>query len=108
MLARSVLAAIDHNYHLYREQVRNAEGELVFSRRWSKRAKRWKVVIAKEKENYSYLLVMCATVLKDAGREFMKKKSVSSKENPKNVAPTIASLPAPPTSELAKEHLSRF
>ena len=63
----------------------------------------------KEKKSYSYLPVLCATVLKDVSVEFMKKKkAVSSKENPRKVAPTIASLPAPPTSELVKEHLSRF
>lgn len=109
LFARSLLAAIDHNHHLHRKQARNAKGELVFSRRWSKRAKRWKVVIVKEKKTYSYLPVMCASLLKEASKEFMKKiKPVSSKQNPKKVAPTIASLPAPSTSELVKEHVSRF
>ena len=109
MLARSLLAAIDHNHHLHRKQAQNSKGELVYSRRWSKRAKRWKVVIVKEKKNYSYLPVMCAHVLKEVGKGFMKKtKPLTLKENPKKVAPTIASVPAPPTAELAKEHISRF
>lgn len=52
---------------------------------------------------------MCAHVLKEVGKGFMKKtKPLTSKENPKKVAPTIASVPAPPTAELAKEHISRF
>lgn len=55
LFARSLLAAIDHNHHLHRKQARNAKGELVFFRRWSKRAKRWKVVIVKEKKTYSYI-----------------------------------------------------
>jgi hypothetical protein len=66
-------------------------------------------VIAKEKKTCSYLPVMCANLLKEASKEFMKKiKPVSSKQNPKKVVPTIASLPAPSTSELVKEHMSRF
>lgn len=63
----------------------------------------------KEKKTYSYLPVLCANLLKEASKEFMKKiKPVSSEQNPKKVAPTIASLPAPSTSELVKEHVSRF
>lgn len=109
MLARSHLAAIDHNHHLHRSQARDAKGQLVFSRRWSKRAKRWKVVIVKEKKNYSYLPIMCAGVLKNASKEFMKNvKPVTSEQNPKKIAPTIAAIHVPKTSELVKEHTSRF
>jgi hypothetical protein len=51
------------------------------------------VVIVKEKKTYSYLPVLCANLLKEASKEFMKKiKPVSSEQNPKKVAPTIASL----------------
>ena len=83
MLARSHLAAIDHNHHLHRSQARDAKGQLVFSRRWRKRAKRWKVVIVKEKKNYRYLPIMCAGVLKNASKEFMKNvKPVTSEQNP--------------------------
>jgi hypothetical protein len=60
------------------------------------------VVIVKEKKTYSYLPVMCANLLKEASKEFMKKiNPVSSEQNPKKVAPTIASLPAPSTSDRA-------
>ena len=63
----------------------------------------------KEKKTYSYLPVLCANLLKEASKEFIKKiKPVSSEQNPKKVAPTIACLPAPSTSELVKEHVSRF
>ncbi|CAB3982210.1 Hypothetical predicted protein [Paramuricea clavata] len=54
-VARSLLAAIDHNHHLNREKARNAKGEIVFSPRWSKRAKRWKLVIVKEAKDYAYM-----------------------------------------------------
>ncbi|CAB4038808.1 Hypothetical predicted protein, partial [Paramuricea clavata] len=109
LFARSLLAAIDHNHHLHRKQARSAKGELVFSRCWSKRAKRWRVVIVKEKKTYSYLPVLFANLLKEASKEFVKKiKPVSFEQNPKKIAPTIASLSAPSTSELVKEHVSRF
>ena len=109
LLARSLLAAIDHNHHLHRKQPQNSKEELVYSRRWSKRAKQSKVVIVKKKKNYSYLPVTCAHVLKEAGKGFLKKiNTLTSKVNPKKVAPTIASIPAPPTAELTKEHISRF
>ena len=41
LLARSHLAAIDHNHYLHRSQAcdHDANGQLLFSRRWSKRAK---------------------------------------------------------------------
>ena len=109
LFARSLFAAIDHNHHLHRKQARNKRGELVYSRRWSKRAKRWKVVIVKEQKNYSYLPLMCAEVLKEVSKQPMKKvQPLTYEHDPKKIAPTIASLPAPPTSELVKEHLSRF
>ena len=105
MLAHNHLAAIDHNHHLHRNQARDSNGQLVFSRRWSKHAKRWKVVIVKEKKNYSYLPITCASVLKNASKEYMKNvKLITSEQNPKKIAPTIAALPAPKTSELVKEH----
>ncbi|CAB3990362.1 Hypothetical predicted protein [Paramuricea clavata] len=107
--AHSILAAIDHNHHLHRKQARNSKGELVYSRRWSKRAKRWKVVIVKEKKNFSYLPFMTARVLKEASKTWNKHvMPVQSAQDPKNVARTIASLPPPPTSELVKEHISRY
>ena len=51
---------------------------------------------------------MCASVLKNASKEYMNVKPITSEQNPKKIAPTIAALPAPKTSELVKEHTSRF
>lgn len=106
LVLRSLLAAIDHNHHLCRKQAQNAKGEDIYSRRWSKRAKRWKVVIVKEEKKYSYLPVLCAHVLKilDSGSA----QPVTYVHNPRNVAPTIAKIPAPSTSELVKDYISRF
>ena len=100
---RSLLAAIDHNHHLHRSQAKNYNGEPVYSRRWSKRAKRWKVVIVKEKKTYSYLPILCAKVLKAANQGISQPMVYA--DNPKNIAPTIA---IPTTPELVQEHVSRF
>ena len=63
----------------------------------------------KEQKSYSYLPVMCAEVLKEVSKGPMKKvQPLTYEHDPKKIAPTIASLPAPPTSELVKEHLTRF
>lgn len=103
---RSLLAAIDHNHHLQRKQARNAKGELVYSRRWSKRSKRWKIVMVKEKKEYSYLAPLCANVIKALRKG--SRQPMSYEHDPQQVAPTIAALPAPPTSQLVKEHVTRF
>ena len=102
VVLRSILAAIDHNHHLSRQQARNQNGDLVFSRRWSKRTKRWKVVVVKEKKNYSYYPVLCAKVIQAASSG--SARPVHYLNDPRLIAPTIAPLPAPNTSELVREH----
>lgn len=106
VVLRSLLAAIDHNHHLHRKQAINAKGELVYSRRWSKRSKRWKIVLVKEKKNYSYLPFLCAMVIQALGTG--TSSTITYEYDPKIVAPTIATLPAPPTTQLVEENISRF
>ena len=106
MIVRSLLAAIDHNHHLHRKQAINSKGEPVYSGRWSKRVKRWKVIVIKEKKTYSYFLIMCAGVLKLLGTG--SAAPTVYEDHPRNIAPTIARIPAPPTSTLVHEHVSRF
>ena len=105
-VSRSLLAAIDHNHHLHQAQAKDKVGKPIFSRRWSKRAKRWKIVIAKEKKDYSYFPILCANVLQAAQQKI--RTPLEYKHDPQRVAPTIASLPAPATAQLVQEHLSRF
>ena len=46
---------------------------------------------------------MCAEVLKEVSKGPMKKvQPLTYEHDPKKIAPTIASLPAPPTSELVE------
>ena len=106
VVVRSLLAAIDHNHHLHRNKARNSKGDLIYSWRWGKRAKRWKVVIVKEKKNYSYLPIMCANVLKAVSQGISQ--PITYVNDPRIIAPTIATFPAPLTAELVREHISRF
>ena len=103
---RSLLAAIDHNHNLHRKQARNAKGKLIFSRRWSKRAKRWKLITVKEKKDYAYLPILCANASKALSMQ--SGENTTYEHDPVKIAPTIASLPAPPTSLLVEEHKTRF
>ena len=104
-VARSLLVVIDHNHHLHRKQARNRKNEPIYTKRWSKRGQSWKVVVIREKNNYSYLPYPCALVLK--AREDGS-QAIDNIHNPKLVAPNIAKLPGPPTSVLVLQHQTRF
>ena len=77
-----------------------------YSRRWSKRAKRWKLITVKEKKDYAYLPILCAKALKALSMQSGER--ITYEYDPVKIAPTIASLPAPPTSQLVEEHKTRF
>ena len=49
---------------------------------------------------------MCAGVLKLLGTG--SAAPTVYEDHPRNIAPTIARIPAPPTSTLVHEHVSRF
>ncbi|XP_067908384.1 uncharacterized protein [Heterodontus francisci] len=51
---RALLAAIDYNSHIDREYQRNADGEIVYHRMYSKRRKHWRAVPAKVQKQYYY------------------------------------------------------
>ena len=78
----------------------------MFSRQRSKRAKRWKPIVVKEKKDYTYMPVLCAKVLKALATG--SSHPFKHENDPKKIVPTIAELPSVPTSQLVKEHISRF
>ena len=55
-IARTLLAAIDHNCHIHRNILKSADGEEQYDRRWSRRTKEWNVVARKEKKTYGYII----------------------------------------------------
>ena len=48
--ARTLLAAIDHNFHLGRQQIERAQGP-AYHRQWRRRSKEWDVTPVKEKSH---------------------------------------------------------
>ncbi len=110
MKARSKLAAIDHNHHLHRPYATDENGQQCITRRWSKRAKRWKVVLIKDTKEYSYILILQSLVLQsrseEKGRVHLRR--VIPDSDPRWILPTIASVPAKSSKELHQEALTHF
>ena len=108
--ARTRLAAIDHNHHCELAQAKNQAGELLYSRRWSKKAGRWVPVIVKEPEDYSYIPYLMVLILytRKLDKSSIKDPVALPPEDPRNIASTIAKLPAKPTKELVQEEVSTY
>ena len=108
--ARTRLAAIDHNHHCELAQAKNQAGELLYSRRWSKKAGRWVPVIVKEPKDYSYIPYLMALILytRKLDKSSIKDPVALPPEDPRNIASTIAKLPAKPTKELVAAKKSQF
>lgn len=106
---RIFLAAIDHNFHLFRKPKQGPGGELVGHRKYSKRTQRYHAEIVKEEKSYKYFPYMVARML-DLRRGFegsFSAKSDVDEFNPKQIAPTLA-MKAPPSTEELMKAPSRF
>ena len=53
-VARMEAAYIDHNSHIGREQMITKDGKKVYTRKWSKRSKRWLDVPIPSPKSYPY------------------------------------------------------
>ncbi|XP_065068067.1 uncharacterized protein LOC135693488 isoform X2 [Rhopilema esculentum] len=102
---RNRLALIDHNHHCNRLQARNENGDLLYSRRWSKKAGRWIPTITKEPKDYSYVSRLLAAVMNkrrnDSGK--VERHKPLSEEDPRWKSRTIVKLPARATDVLVDE-----
>ena len=106
---RILLAAIDHNMHLFRKAKITKDGELHGHRKYSKRTQKYHAEVVKEGKSYEYYPYMVAHMLK-VRSEFEEKFSGRSDQDefdPKQIAPTIGMKEPPPTEELLKAP-SRF
>ena len=102
---------IDHNYHLDREVAVCEEGEVMVSRRFQQRTQKWTTRTVKEEKDYAYIAHLMARIL--------RLRSVNSEEgmlahvsldidDPRRIAPTIASVQPQASVELFAKHQSRF
>ena len=102
MEARTLLAALDHNINIDREQATTTEGKLRYKVVFPKGQKNWVAKPIKEEKNYAYRLNMIDNVLQ------------AKREGAPVVIPTrcqrqnIASVPRPPKEEVIQKHMCRF
>ena len=108
-IMRILLAAIDHNFHLFRKPKQSQGGELAGHRKYSKRTQRYHAEIVKEDKTYAYFPYMVARMLQTrrAFEGSFSARSDVDEFNPKQIAPTLAMKAPPPTAELLKAP-SRF
>ncbi|XP_067017883.1 uncharacterized protein [Acropora muricata] len=102
---RILLAALDHNFHMFRK---NLEGQ--FKKKYSKRSGNWRVEPVKEPKQYPHLPLLQADIMRRRAedRAGITRHIEVSPTNPVHLAPTIAMKAAPSTEELVKTKLSRF
>ena len=102
---RILLAALDHNFHLFRKVL---EGH--FKKIYSKRSGNWRVEPVKEAKQYPHFPVIQADILRRRVEDVdaITRNIEINPTNPIHLAPTIAMKRAPSTEELVKAKLSRF
>lgn len=102
---RVLLAALDHNFHVFRKTL---EGQ--FKKIYSKRSGNWRAEAVKEAKQYEYFALLQADILRRRAEdpEPVTRHIEVSPTNPVHLAPTIAMKQPPPTEELVKAKLSRF
>ena len=105
LLGRMLLAALDHNFHVFKKTL---EGQ--FKKIYSKRSKNWRVEPVKEAKQYPHLGLLQADILRRRAedRNPITRHIEVSPSNPVHLAPTMAMRMPPPTEELVKAELSRF
>ena len=102
---RVLLAALDHNFYVFRKTL---EGQ--FKKIYSKRSGNWRAEPVKEPKQYEHFALLQADILRCRAEdtEPVTRHIEVSPTNPINLAPTIAMKRPPPTEELVKGKLSRF
>ena len=91
---RTLLAVLDHNFHLFRKEV---EGR--YKKMYSKRSGNWRVEAVKEDKSYSYWPVLLSDILckRVQDQESASRHVELAPTNPQHLAPTIAMKAAPST-----------
>jgi hypothetical protein len=104
------LAAIDHNSHIGRNPKLTKNGKLQYNKVYSKRSKHWNISVIKEEKTYDYWPVVAYKVLNNRieDRNTILRRVVIPAEHPKRIAPSIAMVPIPKTSDLVSKALTRF
>ena len=106
---RMRLSAIDFNHHVNLPQKTNEFGELLVSRRWSKKAGRWIATKVKVPKDYSYIPYLTAVIMRerDYDRLPMTRTSLLAADDPRRIAGNIVKLPTPNSKALSAQQISR-
>ncbi|XP_042195683.1 uncharacterized protein LOC103176683 isoform X4 [Callorhinchus milii] len=94
---RNLLAVIDYNSHVNREYQRNADGEIIYCRMYSKRTKHYRAIPTKVQKHYRYIQQLMKDLFTRPLRDTTSKPeatTVTSKQYHKNVKskPSPASI----------------
>lgn len=104
------MAVLDHDHHAFRPVATTAAGKPKYSRKYSKRTKKWHVQPEKVQKDYKHWPKQMGNILK---RRFDDKGSIRRAvprpmNHPKNVAATIAMKQPTATSELIQFRNKRY
>lgn len=102
---KCLLAALDRNFHLFREVI---DGR--FKKLYSKRSGNWPVEEVKEGKAYKYWPVLVSEILQKRvdDKETATRPVVLTPTDPKHLAPTTTMKESPATEVLVAAKLSRF
>jgi len=99
-----MLAAIDHNFHLFRKPKTRKDGAQRGHRKYSKRSQKYHAEPIKSEKAYSYYPFLISKMLQRRTQVegSFNMPSDRNEFNPKQIAPTIGMRAPPPTEELLK------
>lgn len=103
-IMRIMLAAIDHNMHLFRGSKTKADGTECGHRKYSKRTKKYHAEPVKQDKEYNYFPFFIARMLKERSQfeGSFTQRTDDNAFNPKQIAPTLGMKEPPPTEVLMK------
>ncbi|KAL0964139.1 hypothetical protein UPYG_G00319610 [Umbra pygmaea] len=61
--ARTLLAALDYNYHVYRTAKRNSQGAYMYHKIYNKKSRRWNLYTIKSEKTYHYIRDLQSAIL---------------------------------------------
>lgn len=103
-IMRIMLAAIDHNMHLFRGSETKADGTECGHRKYSKRTKKYHAEPVKQDKEYYYFPFLIARMLKERSQfeGSFTQRTDDNAFNPKQIAPTLGMKEPLPTEVLMK------
>ena len=110
LLARTLLAAVDHNCHLFRKPELKKNNEIKYSKVYSKRSKNWREKIVLEEKKFDFWAPLATEMLQKRldDKDSILKKFPLPAEHPKNISKSIAMKAIPTTQDIVQQSLSRF